>query len=85
MPDMIEYGVVGTRPGTDYVTWGLVVTYRAGGATRSAVLYNGGDACVLDVKLSNNAARERLYRRYCAAADSRAENALFTVAARGPG
>jgi hypothetical protein len=45
LPDMIEYGVVGSRPG-QYGTAGLALRYRIGSADYVVNLYAGGLDCV---------------------------------------
>ena len=73
LPDMIEYGVAGTRLGADYWAAGLAVTYRAGGHTYTQKLYAGGGDCV---------ERAQEFSRHCAAADARANRALEKLAER---
>lgn len=82
-PDMIEYGLIGRKANTDYVSAGLIITYRLDGNTYTQTVYNGGDDCVLNVDVNHRAARDALYSKYCAAIDNRAMNAVSKVAAGG--
>lgn len=47
LPDMIEVGVVGSKPGVSYLMAGLLVTYLLGGRTYTQSIFTGGDACVV--------------------------------------
>jgi hypothetical protein len=80
MPDMIEYGVVGTRPNTDYVAAGLEITYRMGGNTYTQKLYAGGDDCVGIFDINKPPTFDALYNKYCAAIDKRANDELDQLA-----
>lgn len=80
MPDMIEYGVLGSRVNTDYWVAGLRVTYRLGGNTYTQTLYDGGADCVGDVSFKHMAAFTSIYRKYCAAVDVRANQELEKIA-----
>gem|GEM_PF-2228630 len=80
MPDMIEYGVLGSRLNTDYWVAGLRVTYRLGGNIYTQTLYDGGADCVGNFSFKHIATYMSIYRKYCAAVDVRANKELEKIA-----
>jgi hypothetical protein len=80
MPDMIEYGVVGAQPNTDYVSAGLEITYLMAGKTYTQKLYAGGDDCVGIFDINKPRTFDPLYNKYCAATDRRANDELRKLA-----
>lgn len=85
MPDMIEYGVVGTRPNSDYVSAGLEITYRMGGNTHTQKLYDGGDDCVVIFDINKPQTFDAPYNKYCAVIDKRANDELDKLASEQHG
>jgi hypothetical protein len=82
LPDMIEYGVLGSRADTEYAVAGLRVTYRLNGKSYTQDLYAGGEDCILkgDIYKFSRQRVGDLYNRYCARADSRAGDELRRLA-----
>jgi hypothetical protein len=83
LPDMIEYGVLGSRLNTDYWVAGLQVTYQLGGLIYSQKLYYGGADCVGNVSFKHPATFTKIYQKYCAATDVRANKELEKIASPG--
>jgi hypothetical protein len=82
MPDMIEYGMIGPKANTVYASAGLIITYRLNGSTYTQTVYNGGEACVLNIDIYSRA-EPALQRKYCDAMDNRAMNEVYRVARGG--
>lgn len=80
MPGMIEYGVTGTRPRTDYWAAGLRITYLYRGSRYTQSLYDGGADCAGYVDFSKPAAYGAFYRQYCAVIDRRANQEFQKMA-----
>jgi hypothetical protein len=80
LPDMIEYGVLGAKSSTDYWVAGLRITYRLGGNTYTQTLYDGSADCVGAISFSKPSTYNAVYRKYCAAIDTRANKELEKVA-----
>lgn len=80
MPDMVEYGVVGT--GGYYADAGLDVTYRIGGFVYTQRLIAGGEDCIVPAhqKLSANSPEVNDCERF----DEKADNAVDAFAAAHP-
>jgi hypothetical protein len=47
LPDIVEFGVEGMHPGTDYWAAGLAISYTVSGRSYTARLYEGGGICVV--------------------------------------
>jgi hypothetical protein len=80
LPDMIEYGVLGTRVNTDYWVAGLRITYRLSGKTYTQTLYDGGADCLGVFDYKKPATYKALYQKHCAATDARANKELEKIA-----
>jgi hypothetical protein len=82
MPDMVEYGVVGTGAGRYYAAAGLDLTYRVGGRTYTQRLIDGGADCIIPgyPKLPANSPK----LKPCFAFYNRAGNAADALAAAHP-
>jgi hypothetical protein len=80
LPDMIEYGVLGGKTNTDYWVAGLRITYKLGGNTYTQTLYDGGADCIGTVSFSKLSTFKKVYGKYCAAIDIKANEELEKVA-----
>jgi hypothetical protein len=83
MPDMVEYGILGTRVNTDYWAAGLRITYLMGGSTYTQTLYQGGADCISPVDIHQPKEVWAFYQKYCAAIDLRANRELEKIAPVG--
>jgi len=83
LPDMIDYGVLGSRLNTDYWAAGLRITYRLGSNTYTQTLYEGGADCLGNVSFKHPATFTTVYQKYCAAIDARANKELEKIAPPG--
>lgn len=80
LPDMVEYGVVGT--GGYYADAGLDVTYRIGGSVYTQRLIAGGEDCIVSAhqKLSANSPEVNACEKF----DEKADHAVDALAAAHP-
>jgi hypothetical protein len=81
MPDMVEFGVLGTGSGRYFAAAGLDLTYRLGGNTYTQRLYAGAEDCVWPGFTPQLAKSPKL--NPCFAFQDRAGNAVFALAAHG--